>query len=161
MSFVNLYWKIITRFNTFCYFLLTINAKIAIISFFITWLIYFSILESSLIRSAMIASYLAANFTNISRVEFIVLFTVSFLSDILSYCQQNNFRDGHDVMSILSNFLLVSQTYGLCDRGLSRYISLVVTLFNTVEFVALGIHMFLNYPIFCVCFFFSIVEIQF
>ena len=66
---------------------------------------------------------------------------------------KNNFLDGLDVMSILLNFLLISQTYSLCDRDLFRYIPLVVTPCNTEKFGALRIHMFLNHPIFSVCFF--------
>ena len=47
------------------------------------------------------------NFRGISWVEFIVPFSVSPLSDILIYCQRDNFRDGLDVMSIFPNFLLI------------------------------------------------------
>ena len=83
----------------------------------------------------------------------IVPFSVSSLSDILSYCQQDNFHDSLDVMSIFPNFfLLISQTHGLCDRDLFRYIPLVVTPCNTGELVALGIHVFQLHHLFCVLF---------
>ena len=134
---------------------LTIDAKTAIISFCMTGSIFF-ILGLSLIRSVMIASCLAANLRILRTFPGLSSLSPSLyphwaISRVT--VNKNNFLDGLDVISILLNFLLISQTYSFCDGDLFRYIPLVVTPCNTEKFGALRIHMFLNHPIFSVCFF--------
>ena len=124
ISFISLYWKVFTRFDTSCYFLPHQRCKNC------NYLILYYRAEMFFIFGT-ISDTVSYEWIMFGTKFIIIPFSVSSLSDILSYCLQNNFCDGLDVMSILPNFLLISQTYGLCDWCLFGYITLIVTPCNT------------------------------